>query len=165
MLLISMCTQHHLTSRSFGHRVPDQCDHPQSSAAGLLLLPRSSSLPAMLHLPPAHHETSKRDFTHDTKIKVKLAKCPEFEFKPCQVNDSSHSNQGTNHLVSQASTARRSSRMSTSLVIPLLVFVPIKASMLGGTNPISRLTTANKVVWVRTSTKVNLISRILFGIN
>jgi hypothetical protein len=31
----------------------------------------------------------------------------------------------------------------------------IKASMVGGTNPISRLTTANKVVWGRTSTEVN----------
>jgi hypothetical protein len=32
-------------------------------------------------------------------------------------------------------------------------------------NPISHLTTANKVVWGRTSTQVNLLSRILFGIN
>jgi hypothetical protein len=32
-------------------------------------------------------------------------------------------------------------------------------------NPISRLTTANKVVWGRTSTEVNLLSRILFGIS
>jgi hypothetical protein len=31
-------------------------------------------------------------------------------------------------------------------------------------NPVSRLTTANKVVWGRTSTQVNLLSRILFGI-
>jgi hypothetical protein len=36
-------------------------DHPWSSTPGLLLLPRSSSLPAMSHLPPAHHETSKHD--------------------------------------------------------------------------------------------------------
>jgi hypothetical protein len=41
----------------------------------------------------------------------------------------------------------------------------IKASMVGGTNPISRLTTANKVVWGRTSTEVNLLSRILFGVS
>jgi hypothetical protein len=27
---------------------------------------------------------------------------PGFEFKPCQVNDSSQSNQGTDHLVSQS---------------------------------------------------------------
>jgi hypothetical protein len=32
-------------------------------------------------------------------------------------------------------------------------------------NPVSRSTTTNKVVWGRTSTEVNLISRILFGIN
>jgi hypothetical protein len=32
-------------------------------------------------------------------------------------------------------------------------------------NPVSRLTTANKVVWGRTSTKVNLLSRILLRIS
>jgi hypothetical protein len=32
-------------------------------------------------------------------------------------------------------------------------------------NPASHLTTANKVVWGRTSTEVNLLSRILFGIS
>jgi hypothetical protein len=32
-------------------------------------------------------------------------------------------------------------------------------------NPISCLTTANKVVWGRTSTQVNLLSRILFRIS
>jgi hypothetical protein len=32
-------------------------------------------------------------------------------------------------------------------------------------NPVSRLTTANKVVWGRTSTEVNLLSRILFGVS
>jgi hypothetical protein len=52
-----------------GHRVPDLCDHPRSSAPGLLLLPRSSSLHAMPHLPPAHHETSKCDSPNETKIK------------------------------------------------------------------------------------------------
>jgi hypothetical protein len=44
-------------------------------------------------------------------------------------------------------------------------FVLIKASMLGGTNPISRSTTANKVVWGRTLTEVNLLLRILFRIS
>jgi hypothetical protein len=52
-------TRCHPTSRPSGHRVPDLCDHPRSSTPGLLLLPRSSSLHAMPHLPPAHHETSK----------------------------------------------------------------------------------------------------------
>jgi hypothetical protein len=35
------------------------------------------------------------------RIKVKLSKCPRFEFKPHQVNDSSQSNQGIDHLISQ----------------------------------------------------------------
>jgi hypothetical protein len=51
--------------------VPDLCDHPRSSTPGLLLLQRSSSLHAMPHLPPAHHETSKRDSPNETKIKEK----------------------------------------------------------------------------------------------
>jgi hypothetical protein len=84
-----------LTSRSSGHRVPDMCSHSRSSASGLLLLPRSSLLPAMPHLPPAHHETSKCDSPNETEINVKLPKCPGFKFKLRQVNDSSQSNQGT----------------------------------------------------------------------
>jgi hypothetical protein len=40
-------------------------DHPRSSTPGLLLLPRSSSLPAMSHLSPTHHETSKHDSPHE----------------------------------------------------------------------------------------------------
>jgi hypothetical protein len=56
-------------------------------------------------------------------------------------------------------------QMSTFLVTPTMVFVLIKASMLGGTSPVSRSTTTNKVVWGRTSTEVNLLSRILFGIS
>jgi hypothetical protein len=87
----------HPTSRSPGHWVPDLCDHPQSYAPGLLLLLRYSSLHAMLHLPPAHHKTSKYDSPNETKIKWN---CPGFKFKPRQVNDSSQSNQGTDHLVS-----------------------------------------------------------------
>jgi hypothetical protein len=57
----------------------------------------------MPHLPPAHHETSKRDSPNETKIKEKQNKTkhPAFEFKPRQVKDSSQSNQGTDHLVSQ----------------------------------------------------------------
>jgi hypothetical protein len=82
-------------------------DHPRSSAPGLLLLPRSSSLPAMPHLPLAHHETIKCDSPHETKIKVKLLKCPGLEFKPWDVNDSSQSNDGTYHLVSQCPTFKQ----------------------------------------------------------
>jgi hypothetical protein len=46
----------------------------RSSAPGLLLLPRFSSLHVMLHLPPKHHETSKRDSSNETKIKEKQNK-------------------------------------------------------------------------------------------
>jgi hypothetical protein len=55
----------------------------------------------MPHLIPAHHEIRKHDSTNKTKIKIKEPKCFEFEFKPHQVNDSSQSNQVTDHLVSQ----------------------------------------------------------------
>jgi hypothetical protein len=67
-------TRRHPTSRLPGHRVPDLCDHPWSSALGLLLLPRSMSRHAMPHLPPAHHETSKYDSPNETKIKEKQNK-------------------------------------------------------------------------------------------
>jgi hypothetical protein len=64
-------TQRHPTSRPPSQRVPDLCDHPRSSARRLLLLPRSSSLHDMPHLPPAHHETSKHDSPNETKVKEK----------------------------------------------------------------------------------------------
>jgi hypothetical protein len=54
----------------------------------------------MLHLPLAHHETSKHGSPNKQKIKVKQPNRIEFEFKSRQVNDSSQSNQGTKHLVS-----------------------------------------------------------------
>jgi hypothetical protein len=41
-----------------------------------------------------------------------------------------------------------------------MVFVLIKASMLGGTNPVSRSTTANKVVWDRISIEMSHLSEI-----
>jgi hypothetical protein len=54
----------------------------------------------MPHLPPAHHETSKRDSPNETKIKEEQKQnYPGFEFKPRQVNDSSQTNQVTVHLV------------------------------------------------------------------
>jgi hypothetical protein len=67
-------TRRHPTSRSPDHRVPDLCDHPRSSAPGLLLLSRSSSLHVMPHLPPTHHETRKHDSPNETKIKEKQNK-------------------------------------------------------------------------------------------
>jgi hypothetical protein len=76
-------------------------DHPRSSAWGLLLLPWSSSLPAMSHLSPAHHEISKHDSPHKID-KGRTTETSEFKFKLRQVNYSSQSNQGTDHLVSQS---------------------------------------------------------------
>jgi hypothetical protein len=67
-------TRRHPTSRLPGHRVFDLCDRLRSSAPDLLLLPWSSSLDAMPHLPPAHHEISKRDSPNETKIKEKQNK-------------------------------------------------------------------------------------------
>jgi hypothetical protein len=67
-------TRRHPTSRPSDHRVPDLCDHPRSFAPGHLLLPWSSSLHAMSHLPPAHHETSKCDSPNETKVKEKQNK-------------------------------------------------------------------------------------------
>jgi hypothetical protein len=67
-------TWRHPTSRLPDYRVPGLCDHPRSSAPCLLLLPRSSSLHAMPHLPPTHHETSKYDSLNETKIKEKQNK-------------------------------------------------------------------------------------------
>jgi hypothetical protein len=75
-------------------------DHPWSSAPGLLLLPRSSSLSIVSHLSPTHHETNKHDSPYE-QIGVKEPKYPGFEFKLLQVNDSSQSKQGTNHMISQ----------------------------------------------------------------
>jgi hypothetical protein len=84
-------------------------DHPQSSTLGLLLWPGSSLLPAMPHLPPAHHERSKHDSPNEKRIRIaEPPKCPGFEFKALQVNDSSQSNQGTDHLVSQSPPLSRS---------------------------------------------------------
>jgi hypothetical protein len=67
-------TRRYPTSQPPGHRVPDLCDHHRSSAPGLLLLPWSSSLHAMLHLPHAHHEISKHDSPNETKVKEKQNK-------------------------------------------------------------------------------------------
>jgi hypothetical protein len=55
-------------------------------------------------------------------------------------------------------------RMSTSLVIPTIVFILIKASMLGGTNPVSHSTTANRVVMGRISIEMSPLSEISLGI-
>jgi hypothetical protein len=56
------------------------------------------------------------------------------------------------------------SQMSTSLVIPTMGFILIKASMLGRTNPISHSTTANRVVMARISIELSPLSEISSGI-
>jgi hypothetical protein len=43
-------------------------------------------------------------------------------------------------------------------------FILIKASMLGGINPVSRSTTTNKVVWGKISTEMSPLSEISSGI-
>jgi hypothetical protein len=55
-------------------------------------------------------------------------------------------------------------RMSTLLVIPTMVFVLTKASMLGGTNLVFRSTAANRVVMGRISTEMSPLSEISSGI-
>jgi hypothetical protein len=55
-------------------------------------------------------------------------------------------------------------RMSTSLVIPTMVFILIKASMLGGTSPVSRSTTTNRMVMGRISTEMSPPSEISSGV-
>jgi hypothetical protein len=54
--------------------------------------------------------------------------------------------------------------MSTSLVNPTMVFILIKASMLGGTSPVSHSTTANRLVMGRISIKMSPLSEISLGI-
>jgi hypothetical protein len=64
-------------------------DHPQSSASSLVFLPRSTSLPAMPHQSPTHHETSKHISPHETDSRAGPPKFLGFKFKPWQVNYSS----------------------------------------------------------------------------
>jgi hypothetical protein len=64
-------------------------NHPWSSTPSLLLLLWSSSLPAMLHLSPTHHETSKRVSPHKTDSRVEPPKCCGFKCNPREINYSS----------------------------------------------------------------------------
>jgi hypothetical protein len=70
----------------------------------------------MSQLPPAHHETSKRDSPNETKVKEKQ-NYPGFEFKPHQVNDSSQSNQVTIHLVSHVVNIILSTKREEQMLI------------------------------------------------
>jgi hypothetical protein len=85
----------HPTSRSPGHRIPDLCDHPRSSA---------NQVSYSYHDP---HRRTKQD-----KIKTKQ-NCPRFKCKPRQVNDSSQSNQGSDHLVSQVGWSQSSASIES----------------------------------------------------
>jgi hypothetical protein len=62
--------------------------------------PRRCTLCRTCHL----HTTGQANMILQMKQDKKKTKqnCPGFEFKPHQVNDSSQSNQGTDHLVSQS---------------------------------------------------------------
>jgi hypothetical protein len=66
-------------------------DHLRSYTPSLLLLPRSSSLPAISHSPPTNHETSKHVSPHRiTKFGLVQPNYAEFKLKLEQVNYSSH---------------------------------------------------------------------------
>jgi hypothetical protein len=66
-------------------------DHSQSSAPSLLHMPRSSSLPAMSHSPPTHHETRKHVSPNRiSQFGVSSIEICEFKFNLEQFNYSSH---------------------------------------------------------------------------
>jgi hypothetical protein len=75
-------------------------DYTWSSASGLLLLLWSSLLPAMLHLPPIHHETSKHDSLHKSKDKGKTSKMYWIRIQTSAYQWLITSNKGTDHLIS-----------------------------------------------------------------
>jgi hypothetical protein len=67
----------------------------------------------------------------------------------------------TSHMGINCLTAPQ---MSTLLVIPTMLFVLIKASMLGGTNPVSSSTIANRVVMGKIPTEMSPLLEISLGI-
>jgi hypothetical protein len=93
-------------------------NHARSSAPCLLLLPRSSSLPAMPHLSPTHHETSKRVSPHETGSRVELPKFSRFKFKLRQVNYSSQIKSMTTWFLSDR--LHGSTLLYTILVVDVL---------------------------------------------
>jgi hypothetical protein len=56
-------------------------DHPWSSAPSLILMPRSLLLPAMPHLSPTHHKTSKHISPYEIDSSVEPLKFPGFKLK------------------------------------------------------------------------------------
>jgi hypothetical protein len=96
-------TRHHSTSRSSNHQLSDLC---------LTILGPLHQVSYSCHdphrCPPSRtyhlHTTSQANvILHMNKGNiVEPEKCPGCEFKPRHVNDSSQSNQGTDHLVSQS---------------------------------------------------------------
>jgi hypothetical protein len=59
---------------------------------------------AVRHAAPTTYTPRDKQTRFSTRNKIKVVeppKCSGFEFKPYQVNDSSQSNQGTDHLISQ----------------------------------------------------------------
>jgi hypothetical protein len=84
-------TRCHLTSRSSDHRVPDLCLTilgPLHQVSYYCLDPRRCPPCRTCHL---HTMRQANVILHtNQRIKVKLPKCPGFEFKPRHINDSSH---------------------------------------------------------------------------
>jgi hypothetical protein len=94
-------TRRHPTSRSSDHRVPDLCltiPCPLHQVSYSCHDPRCWPSCRTCHL---HTMRQANLILHMNKgNSVEPQKCPGFKFKPRHVNDSSQSNQGTDHLVS-----------------------------------------------------------------
>jgi hypothetical protein len=102
-------TRRHPTSRPSGHRVPARPVRPspvlciRSPTPTTVLVAARHAAPATCT--PQDKETRFSERNKDKrKTKQNKTKHPAFKFKPRQVNDSSQSNQGTDHLVSQQQT-------------------------------------------------------------
>jgi hypothetical protein len=95
-------TWRHPTSRSSGHRVPNLLliiPGPLHQVSYCYLYPHRCPLCHTCHL---HIMRQANVIFHTNKDNsVEPQKCLRFEFKPRRVNDSSQSNQGTDHLISQ----------------------------------------------------------------
>jgi hypothetical protein len=96
------CTWRHLTSRSPGHRAPDLCliiSGPLHQVSYSYHNPHCYLSCRTCHL---HTTRQANTILHTNKSNsVEASKCLRFEFKSRHVNNSSQSNQYTNHLISQ----------------------------------------------------------------
>jgi hypothetical protein len=74
------------------------------------------------------------------------------------------SNQSWDEERTQTRTRKVHQLEEVSMLTTKIDLLINKLEILGGTSPVSRSTTTNKVVWGKTSTEVNHLSRILFRI-